>query len=190
MTRNIAKIYQGQKVITAEGTLEPWFVDAWNDLVDRSGGETVNAVGNLINGTQPVSDTIIDGLGQLTSLIASLSNDVNALATAAGVGGGLAATANRSTVTNNTPLIGAGTAVTQSVTITPAGGTGPYTYAWTKVTGDTFVIGSATAATTDFSVNLGDGNRADAIYRCTVTDSVLATTTKDITVSGVSTPDL
>lgn len=58
--------------------------------------------------------------------------------------------------------------------VTPTGGTGPYTYAWTKAAGDTLTVTSASAASTTFSANPAGGTLS-AQYMCTVTDSLAAT---------------
>jgi hypothetical protein len=65
----------------------------------------------------------------------------------------------------------AATLTTASTTVTPSGGTAPYTYAWTFVSGDSFTITSASAATTTFSATLNEDEFVSGIYRCTVTDS-------------------
>ena len=63
-------------------------------------------------------------------------------------------------------------ATTNSVTVTPSGGTSPYTYAWTLLSGDTLTVTSPSAATTTFSkTGMGTGDSFSATYRCTVTDS-------------------
>lgn len=74
---------------------------------------------------------------------------------------------------------------TNSVTATPSGGTGPYTYLWTRVSGDSaLVCGNATVATTGWSANLGRNTFVSAVWRCTVTDSLSATAFADIPVSA------
>lgn len=74
---------------------------------------------------------------------------------------------------------------TPSTTVTPTGGTGPYTYAWTWFAGPagTISINSASAATTTFtgsSMALYDDNNGTA--RCTVTDSASHTATVNVPV--------
>lgn len=67
----------------------------------------------------------------------------------------------------------AGTVTTPSATAGVSGGTGPYTYAWSRVSGDTFTVTSPTAATTTFSASVGVVNSTKiATYKCTVTDSL------------------
>lgn len=62
------------------------------------------------------------------------------------------------------------------VTVTPTGGTGPYTYAWTHESGSSAVqVDAPTAATTGFTANIGKNQSRTAVKRCTVTDSLLAT---------------
>lgn len=78
---------------------------------------------------------------------------------------------------------GTGTATTADVTTTPSGGVGPYTYAWALISYDAGVaptILSPTAATTKFvQTGLAPGDYFTALFRCTVTDSLLNTATAD-----------
>lgn len=72
-----------------------------------------------------------------------------------------------------------GVVQTNIVTVTPAGGTGPYTYSWTYVSGDTVTVLSPTSAATRFSSATG----AEAVYKCTVTDSLAATAVVNVGIS-------
>ena len=72
-----------------------------------------------------------------------------------------------------------GVVQTNIVTVTPAGGTGPYTYAWTYVSGDAVTVLSPSSAATKFSSATG----AEAVYKCTVTDSLLATAVVNVGIS-------
>lgn len=105
----------------------------------------------------------------------------------AGFGGGsgfsvtVAPAGASGSVTGASPLFKVVTS--NSVTATPTGGTGPYTYSWTKVTGSSSIsAASPTAATTTFSATVGRGSVVQATWRITVTDSLSATTTADISV--------
>lgn len=81
--------------------------------------------------------------------------------------------------------LGAGVATSLPVTATPAGGLGPYTYAWTRLSG----VGSAnspTSASTTFSATLSNGDDVSGVFRVTVTDSLANTATADVTVQFIS----
>jgi hypothetical protein len=65
-------------------------------------------------------------------------------------------------------------------TATGAGGSGGYTYAWTKVSGDTLTVSAPSSASTNFT---GGSGGDYSIYRCTVTDSLSATAYQDFTIS-------
>ena len=83
---------------------------------------------------------------------------------------------------------------TNAVTVTAVGGTGPYTYAWTRLSGSTAVdADSPTNATTTFTAIVPRDGVCTATFRCTVTDSlgstgtvnVVATLTHDRSESGL-----
>lgn len=134
----------------------------------------------IIAGTQPLVDVLLESVGSVTNNVTALNANTNA---AAGVSGGaLTATTSSSSVVRFTNT--AGLLTTGSVTVTPSGGTGPYTYAWAKFSGDTFTITSPTSASTTFSITLAGDEDAAAIYRCTVTDSVAATYAVDVSVTA------
>lgn len=78
--------------------------------------------------------------------------------------------------------IGTGIVDTGSTTVTPTGGTAPYTYAWTIISytaGAPPTIANPTAATTDFT-QTGVGDTDYAVFRCTVTDDASATFAVDV----------
>jgi len=72
-----------------------------------------------------------------------------------------------------------GVVQTNIVTVTPAGGTGPYTYSWTYVSGDAVTVLSPSSAATKFL----SATSAEAVYKCTVTDSLLATAVVNVGIS-------
>ena len=80
---------------------------------------------------------------------------------------------------------GDSTATTNSITVTPTGGTAPYTYAWTKTSGDGTVV-SPTKATTRFSQFLENNTAASGVFLCTVTDSLGATASDSVTANFIS----
>lgn len=66
-----------------------------------------------------------------------------------------------------------GTAESNSVTCTGAGGTGPYTYLWERVSGETVTITSPTSDTTTFQFtnSFPTPESKTGVYRCAVTDA-------------------
>jgi hypothetical protein len=85
-------------------------------------------------------------------------------------------------------LVGTGSGVTASSTVTPVNGTGPYTYLWTKDAGGSSKVSvtSSTSATTTFTgTGLVNGDEVNATFTCTVTDSLAATATVKVSASFV-----
>lgn len=71
-----------------------------------------------------------------------------------------------------------------SVTVTPAGGTAPYTHLWTYVSGDSAPVPtSSTAASTAFSATVGRDQEKIAVWKDTVTDALGATASVNVSVS-------
>lgn len=63
-------------------------------------------------------------------------------------------------------------ATTPSTTVTASGGSGSYTYQWTRLSGGFFTINSPTSATTTFTAtNLAAGQFITGTYQCTVKDT-------------------
>lgn len=98
-------------------------------------------------------------------------------------GASFSASASPGTVYGST--LGTGTATTNDTTVTPTGGTAPYTYAWAVVTYDNPSAAptatAATAATSGFTqTSIGIGESYSATFRCTVTDDDGNTATADV----------
>lgn len=75
------------------------------------------------------------------------------------------------------------TITSQSTTVTATGGTGPYTYLWTRLSGSSAILcDSPTTATTTFSASICVGSRS-GVWRCTVEDSLGATDTVDCSIT-------
>lgn len=72
---------------------------------------------------------------------------------------------------------------TSNVTATPFGGTGPYTYLWEYVSGDaSFTVSSATAATVSWTALVTKNSSKSATWKVTVTDSLAATATANVSI--------
>lgn len=139
-----------------------------------AGMNAVTATANaIVAGTQPVADVLISGLGSLRSQ--QDAQDAAVVAVAGGVGGTLSGYANKSSVGGT--RTGPGSVTSSPVIITATGGTGPYTYAWTKIAGDTIAATLPTAATTAFSGTVALGETITATFECQITDSAMATFT-------------
>jgi len=70
------------------------------------------------------------------------------------------------------------TLVTPTVTVTPSGGVGPFTYGWVRQSGDSAITAaSPSTAATSFSASLASDETKTAVFRCTVTDTVTGATT-------------
>ncbi len=80
------------------------------------------------------------------------------------------------------------TAVTQDVEVSVAGGTPPYTYAWTWLSGGAGIsINAPSSAITSFtSTGLTVGESRGGTARCTITDDASAETTVDVLVSTLN----
>lgn len=71
---------------------------------------------------------------------------------------------------------GTALAITGSVTVTPVGGSGSFSYAWALLSGTPASGFAATAASTTFRrsqaapTKIGGSNTFSGVYRCTVTD--------------------
>ena len=152
------------RIIDADGRPSEQFLALWNDLVDTVGGQGRDKVQSIVNGDEALSPTI-DGVGDLATVLAAINTNVETAA-ASGSGGALLATASPASIYG---VSGAGT------TVTPTGGTGPYTIAWTYVSGDTSIsIVGATSMTPTFTIPPGAGFYS-AVWKGVVTDDVAAT---------------
>ena len=171
MTRNIPKLFQGQPIIDKNGVPENWFVDAWNDLLDRTGGQTQDFVGNIINGTQELAAVNLAGVNLDERLVAIDQNiDVAAAEAASGTGGLVLTLSSPSAAGSRT---GGGTVTTNAVVVTASGGTAPYSYVLVNDSGDTIANNHSgpTSNTVTFSETVSAGDTLGAVYRWDVTDS-------------------
>lgn len=169
--RNIPQLRHGQRIIDENGVPESWFVDAWNSLVDRTGGQTTNLINGIINGEQQLSDVLLNGSSLTTSLESLNSNVEEAGAEAAAGSGGLVVTLSSNVAFDS--ITGAGTATTNAVTCSVTGGTGPYTFTLSKVSGSTiaYTLSGSNNETVTFSQAIAAGQILAGQYKWTVEDS-------------------
>lgn len=78
--------------------------------------------------------------------------------------------------------VGAGNLTSSAVTGSASGGAGGYTYAWTYISGSSYTINAPSSAATTFTTTLSASQLKSGVYRCTVTDSLSATASADVTV--------
>lgn len=168
----IGKTMDGQDVLLNES-----FQQLLEQLFLRTGGtdDSVVQANNIANGIRfgsvPLSGVIIDGRGSLAAELDSLNSNTAAARDEA---------ASEEDPANNKLTLSSssaaaygqeelGTIYTNAVTFTAAGGTPPYSIAYSKQSGDDIQIESPTAFTTRFF-----GNPQDILsgtYCATVTDS-------------------
>jgi hypothetical protein len=94
-------------------------------------------------------------------------------------------TLNPAALTTNRPTAGAASA---STTASASGGTGGFTYAWSRLTGSRIAVSGTQTAT--FSVSLGWSENLTESFRMTATDSSGNVTTRDIAVTFTTPPAL
>jgi hypothetical protein len=82
---------------------------------------------------------------------------------------------------------GAG-ALSTTAAVNASGGTGGYSYSWSRVTGSLISVSGAQSAT--FTATLAANTNISETFRATVTDSAGNATSCDITVNFISTPQL
>lgn len=85
--------------------------------------------------------------------------------------------------------VGSGVAVSNATTVTPSGGAGPFTYAWSRLSGSG-AIESPTKAKTTFSQFVSQGSTSSGVFQCTVTDASGETVAVQVAVSFSSVSDL
>jgi hypothetical protein len=192
----VARVIPKQWVDPATGTLTQAALLFLNDIQNGTDG-SISSVGKtlagvsqtqqaIIDGTQPLADVVITGVGSVSGAVLATEANISAASVAASAGA-LTATASPSSLYK--AQVGSGAVTTDPVTITPAGGTAPYTYAWAYKSGyASFTPSSATAATVDFtSASLSIGQTRSGVWTCTVTDDAAATFAVDVAITVLAT---
>lgn len=178
------------KIVDADGRPTLDFQIFMDDLIYGTAADSIGTllsgrntdsakITGIISGTVSI-DPFITDRGKLFGELDAVTANTNSVASSAS-GSSLTASIDAAFALGSGT--GGGTFTTPSRTVTAAGGTSPYTYAWAKVSGDTLTVTSPTSAATTFSGTPGVGNTLHAVYRCTVTDNVAATATVDVSVS-------
>lgn len=145
-------------------------------LVDADGRLTRPWYEYMTGGVR-YSQNVNTGVSQARAEAAAAQATASAASTTA-----QAVATNGFTVTISVPVLyefseNGGTQTTAGVTVTASGGTGPYTYAWTKTSGDTLTLSGPSSNNTTFAgdPSLDDEGILIAEYKCTVTDAALLT---------------
>lgn len=171
MTDNpIPLLRVSDRIMTADGRLESWFVDAWNALVLRTGTEFTNSLYGVVNGL------VQSQINAATQAASAAATSVSNLAAATAAGGGLslyvtATIGGAPCSVAEGSVEGAGVATTPTVTFTATGGTPPYSYSGALLGSSGVTITGALTNTPVFSKDLGNGEFATDSARWTVTDS-------------------
>lgn len=92
-----------------------------------------------------------------------------------GASGGFTANLNRTSLVGFKLGIPTVAQTSRTVTCTPIGGKPPYSYVWAKVSGDTGIGNTSSSNTTYFARYFTTEESVDAIWHCTITDSLGAT---------------
>ena len=138
-----------------------------------------------------VPDAIITDLQTVNSQLTANAENINTAIAGSGAGG-LTASMSASSVGGDLSSPVPALITSSAVTVTPSGGTGPYTQAWTKLSGDPSNLISAdspAALTTTFSATLPADELATAVFKVTITDNVSATFSLNVSVALQNTHD-
>lgn len=180
----IPYLHNGQRITNEAGEPLDWFVNAWNALLDRTGGQGTNLVGvnlagvnqaqadatdakdkadGLIAGTQAVTDTYYSGRGYYSAEQDAQSVDVQTDFTI-------------TPAASYVQGIGTGTVSTNSVSIAISGGTAPYSIIYSNAGGTAMTASGPATLSADGSISVswsGDasGSFIQGQQKVSVTDS-------------------
>lgn len=151
-------------------------------------GVVIRDAGNVARAATAIA---VRDAGNVSRVISEIRvrdiNNVSRVVYRAGGAAVVTATANTSYVSGYTRY--SSSATTNPVTVTVAGGTAPYTYAWSLLDYTSAIPPTATAPTSAtsafFQTGMASGDVENSTWRCTVTDANGATGFVDITAAFV-----
>ena len=138
------------------------FVNAWNAMVDRLGVQVTNKFFGVING--------VNQAAAAAAAAQATANAAKANAAAAATASGVTMTATFDADAFSI-ITGPGLAATNIITVTPSGGTPPYTYVYTLGTSTFTMTHPGGTNKSQFSVTLADGDGFYDVVSCAVSDS-------------------
>ena len=186
MTIRLPYLTAQDRIADAQGRPTLEFLNAWNNVVRRLGGQAVDAVADVtattngvVTGRVPVSDTIISGQGSVREALAVIAaNSAQIAATSTGL------TATPLPVSLFGDRTGPGLVVLGPVALTITGGTGPYGVVWSDPEGLGVSFGSPSGTSTTITASVPSGGLVIGAVRARVTDAASAVTDCFVSVSA------
>lgn len=163
----------------------PW------DFVDPKTGRLTTTAFRWLEGQATTTTTDIgsnlSGIAEVRArAVAAQATAEGASQQAADAGAAAVPFSAYATPANVSATPGNGLRTTGLVTIVPVGGTGPYSFVYSKFSGDTFNVIDPGDDDTTLTTSISPGQDKSAVYQCLVTDFLGATYTAYFGVSASS----
>lgn len=169
-TQYVPLLKPGDRIVNPDGTATTFLINAFNALAQRTGTETENTILGVISGAQQA----LAAANTADAKAEAAAQQANNAVSGAGGSPGFYLTSNVASADGS--VEDTGLVVTNIISFTVVGGTGPFTWSYAKLSGDTFGVTSPLADATTFSTTLGiRGSTRAAVYEVTATDATLAT---------------